>query len=128
MKKLIISLLMVLAAVFCLRAGTLGDTFNNKIRPSAAMVQNIPDSDLGEGLTAATAAMLDAAAMELALAAVPADFKAVLDVNQNGSIVKAYMVEAGNESEGLLFVSGGDQNVVVYAQGSAEAIASMFQQ
>lgn len=128
MKKIIISLLMVLAAVFCLQAGTLGDAFA-KIRPNAAMVQDAPAEDLkSDGLTAASVAMLDASAMEKALAAVPADLKPIIDVVDEGNTIKAYMVEAGNDSEVLMLIAGVAQNIAIYAQGPAEAVAKMLPQ
>lgn len=128
MKKIIISLLMVLAAVFCLQAGTLGDAFA-KIRPNAAIVQDAPAEELkSEGLTAASVAMLDASAMEKALAAVPADLEPIIDKVEEGNTIKAYVIEAGNDSEVLLLVAGPAQNVAIYAQGSAEAVKKALMQ
>lgn len=119
---------MVLAAVFCLQAGTLGDAFT-KIRPNAAMVQDATAEDLkSDGLTAASVAMLDASAMEKALAAVPADLKPIIDVVDEGNTIKAYMVEDGNDSEVLMLIAGVAQNIAIYAQGPAEAVAKMLPQ
>lgn len=128
MKKIIISLLMVLAAVFCLQAGTLGDAFA-KIRPNAAIVQDAPAEELkSEGLTAASVAMLDASAMEKAFEAIPADLKPTIDKVEEGNTIKAYVIEAGNDSEILLLVAGPAQNVAIYAQGSAEAVSKALLQ
>ncbi|MDE5655480.1 MAG: hypothetical protein K2I19_00170 [Muribaculaceae bacterium] len=128
MRKLIISLLMVLAAVFCLQAGTLGDAFA-KIRQNAVMVQDTPAEELqSEGLTAASVAMLDASTMEKALAAVPADLEPMIDKEENGNSFKAYVIEAGNDSEILLLIAGPAHNGAIYAKGSAEAVKKALMQ
>ena len=122
MKKFFIILAMVLMAVFCLRAGTLGDVFDNKVRPAATMLQEMPADQLAEegfsnGVVAIGTPDVFGASSEALTGMQPA-----VEVSEGNQMLKLYTVENGDNSEMIVLISDGIQCVVTFMRGTAEAV------
>ncbi len=125
MRKIIMTMALAAIGVLSSNAGILIEFFDTKVRPAATMVIDSPESELAsENLKSGVTALLSEEALSKIASEI--NFKEpvrqILDSNDSGNDVKAWMLPASDNTEALLVIKSAQANVVMVLTGSEDAV------